>query len=84
MNLESEEDLRQNLCIAEVQEEVWTQKKSLTGFFYKSIQESKNLEDKAFRILRCAKGWKKQNLTNVPGNEDSVRSQGQSRRELEE
>lgn len=65
MNLESEKHLRQSSCIAEVQEEVWTEKKSLTRFFYKSIQESKNLEDKAFRILRCAKGWKKQRISQM-------------------
>lgn len=64
MNLESEKHLRQSSCIAEVQEKVWTEK-SLTGFFYKSIQESKNLEDKAFRILRCAKEWEKQRISQM-------------------
>lgn len=65
MKLESEEDLRQSSCIAEVQEEVWTPKKSLSGFFYEAIQESKNLEDKAFRILRCTKGWAKQRISQM-------------------
>lgn len=57
MKLESEEDRRQSSCITEVQEEVWTQKKSLSGFyFYKSIQESKIWRTKHSEFWGAPKG----------------------------
>lgn len=84
MKLESEEDLRQSSCITEVREEVWTQKKSLSGFFF-LINPSRRAKSGGQNIQNSGvrqKMGETENLTNVPGNEDSVRSWGQSRRKL--
>lgn len=85
MKLESEEDRRQSSCITEVREEVWTQKKSLSGLFF--INPSRRAKSGGQNIQNSGvhqKVGETENLINVPGNEDSVRSRGQSRRKLEE